>query len=195
MCRACCPQTTLLASNQILLFPLIANSSTAQLGRPRSSPNTEGVSQQPKTKSVSLMVDQAPNSKWGLLKVDDKSQPHTRKTKSDSPQLKNASQPQQSKIARNLQHSASSQATPSSFKGDPFTPQHVAEYFSSHLSRYGECSVEELKKTFERKYKMQYIRSSYAVITFVSETFFRRRSDLFEVTTSGTVKLKRSARS
>ena len=69
------------------------------------------------------------------------------------------------------------------------------EYFSSHLSRYGECSVEELKKTFERKYKKQYIRSSYAVITFVSEMFFRRRSDLFEVARTGTVKLKRSARS
>jgi len=68
------------------------------------------------------------------------------------------------------------------------------EYFSSHLSRYGECSVEELKKTFERKYKKQYIMSYYAVITSVSEMFFRRRSDLFEVTTSGTVKLKRSGR-
>jgi len=51
----------------------------------RSSPNTEGVSQQPKAKNVSLMVDQVPNSKWGILKVDDKSQPHTRKTISARP--------------------------------------------------------------------------------------------------------------
>ena len=161
----------------------------------RSSPNTDGVSQQPKTKSVSLMVDQAPNSKRGLLKVDDTPQPHTRKTRSDSPRLKNASQPQQSKIACNLQRSASSQATPCSFNFEPFTPQHVAEYFSNHLSRYGECSVEELKKTFERKYKKQYNMSYYAVITLVSEKFFRRHSDQFEVTRTGTVKLKRSARS
>jgi len=160
----------------------------------RSSANTDGVSQQPKTRSVSLKVDQAPIPKRGLLKADDASHPHIRQTKSDLSRLKHASQAQQSKSAHDVHHSALSQVIPSHFKGDPFTPQHVVEYFSSHLSRYGECSVEELKKTFERKYKTQYIRSSYAVITFVSETFFRRRSDLFEVT-SGTVKLKRSARS
>ena len=117
-------------------------------------------------------------------------------SKSVQPQQSKSLQPQQSKSARDVQHSASSQVTSPHcklHKNDPFTPKHVAEYFRNHLSRVGECSVEELKDIFERKYKRQNIMSSCAVITYVSENFFRRRSDLFEVTTNGTVKLKNSA--
>ena len=117
-------------------------------------------------------------------------------SKSVQPQQSKSVQPQQSKSAHDVQHSALSQVTlrhHERHKIDPFTPQHVAEYFSNHLSRVGECSVEELKEIFARKYMGQYVMCPSAVITFVSEKFFRRRSDLFEVTTNGTVKLKKSA--
>jgi hypothetical protein len=70
------------------------------------------------------------------------------------------------------------------FKGRPYTPEHINDYFSRYLGREGViCSMSEAQDVFERSYKKEYKMPPTPLIWFLSDNFFKRSFHQFTLFT------------
>ena len=67
-----------------------------------------------------------------------------------------------------------------SFKGRPYTPEHVNDYYSRYLGKEGVIvTMTEAQDVFERVYKKEHKIPANPLIWFLSDTFFKRSSHQF----------------
>ena len=69
-----------------------------------------------------------------------------------------------------------------SFRGRPYTPEHINDYYSRYLGSEGVvCSLSEAQHVFETIYRKDYKMPVNPLIWFVGESFFRRSFHQFVV--------------
>ena len=62
-----------------------------------------------------------------------------------------------------------------SFRGRPYTPEHINEYYSKYLGNEGVvCSLLEAQHVFETSYRKEFKMPPSPLIWFVGESFFKR---------------------
>ena len=67
-----------------------------------------------------------------------------------------------------------------SFKGRPYTPEHINDYYSRYLGKEGVIvTMTEAQDVFERVYKKEHKMPANPLIWFLSDTFFKRSSHQF----------------
>ena len=75
-------------------------------------------------------------------------------------------------------------AEANSFRGRPYTPEHINDYYSRYLGKEGGvCSLTEAQHVFETIYRKDYKMPVNPLIWFVGESFFRRSFHQFVVFT------------
>lgn len=67
------------------------------------------------------------------------------------------------------------ESTSNSFRGRPYTPEHINEYYSKYLGNEGvACSLVEAEHVFETSYRKEFKMPPSPLIWFVGESFFKR---------------------
>ena len=83
------------------------------------------------------------------------------------------------KLREGVDHSESG-----GFRGRPYTPEHVNDYYRRYLGREGVvCSLPETQHVFEHAYKKEFKMPPNPLIWFVGDTFFKRSFHIFVVFT------------
>lgn len=83
------------------------------------------------------------------------------------------------KLREGVDHSEAS-----GFRGRPYTPEHVNDYYRRYLGREGVvCSLPETQHVFEQRYKKEFKMPPNPLIWFVGDTFFKRSFHIFVVFT------------
>ena len=73
------------------------------------------------------------------------------------------------------------------FRGNPYTPEHVNDYFRRYIGQKITCSFPEVLHVFETKYKKEFKMPHSPLIWFISENFFKRSLHYFVVFTESVV--------
>ena len=82
-----------------------------------------------------------------------------------------------------------------SFRGRPYTPEHVNDYYSRYLGKQGVvCSMSEAQDVFDRLYKKQHKMPPNPLIWFLSDTFFKKSLRQFVIFTDAVVFTARGKR-